>query len=342
MHNNIGKKVLVTGAAGFIGYHLSKLLLEQGFVVIGLDGMTPYYDVNLKLRRVQDLNQSPNFKLFEIMLEDEKAVRECFVSEKPNIVVHLAAQAGVRYSLECPQSYISSNLVGAFNIIQCAKEIAVEHLLMASTSSVYGGNYEMPFVETQKADLPLTIYAATKKANEAMAHSYSHLYRVPTTMFRFFTVYGPWGRPDMALFKFTKNIIEGLPIDVYNHGDMYRDFTYVTDLAKSIVLLIDKAPPDAPDHYETFENDSLSPVAPFRVINIGNSKKVKLLDFIEEIEKCTGNKAIMNMMDIQPGDVSATWADASLLFQLTDYKPDTDIDTGVRQFVDWYRDYYLA
>ena len=335
------KKILVTGAAGFIGYHLSKHLLEQGFELVGLDGMTSYYDIQLKRRRAQNLHQNPKFKMIEAMLEDTDAVQNCFETEKPDIVVHLAAQAGVRYSLENPRSYIDSNLVGTFNIIQYCKELAVEHLLMASTSSVYGGNDEMPFSETQKADLPLTIYAATKKANEAMAHSYAYLFAVPTTMFRFFTVYGPWGRPDMALFKFTKNIIEGLPIDVYNHGEMYRDFTYVTDLVRAIGLLVNEVPQkveerEGPQH----ENDSLSPVAPFRVVNIGNSNKVKLLDFIKEIEACLGKQAVMNMMDMQPGDVPATWADCGLLFDLTGYKPNTDIQVGVRHFVDWYQDYY--
>lgn len=337
----MSKKILVTGAAGFIGYHLSKHLLEQGFEIVGLDGLTAYYDIQLKMRRAQNLQQNPKFKMIEAMLEDTNAVQNCFETEKPDIVVHLAAQAGVRYSLENPRSYIDSNLVGTFNIIQFCKELAVEHLLMASTSSVYGGNDEMPFSETQKADLPLTIYAATKKANEAMAHSYAYLFSVPTTMFRFFTVYGPWGRPDMALFKFTKNIIEGLPIDVYNHGEMYRDFTYVTDLVRAIGLLVDAVPQKLAEREKPqLENDSLSPVAPFRVVNIGNSNKVKLLDFIKEIEACLGKQAVMNMMDMQPGDVPATWADCSLLFDLTGYKPNTDIQVGVRHFVDWYQDYY--
>lgn len=330
------KKVLVTGAAGFIGYHLSELLLENGYDVVGLDGMTDYYDIRLKKNRIENLESNNRFKMFELMLEDTNRVEQCFKSEKPDIVVHLAAQAGVRYSLENPRSYIDSNLVGTFTIIECARNFGVDHLLMASTSSVYGGNVNMPFKEVQKADSPLTIYAATKKANESMAHSYSYLFNIPTTMFRFFTVYGPWGRPDMALFKFTKNIINDLPIDVYNHGEMYRDFTYVTDLVRAIALLIDKKPSIG----EASLNDSLSDVAPFRIVNIGNSSRVRLMDFISEIEKCLGKKANMNMMDMQLGDVPATWADCTLLSDLTGYSPSTDISQGVKEFIDWYINYY--
>ena len=256
------------------------------------------------------------------------------------MIVHLAAQAGVRYSLENPRAYVDANLVGAFNVMECARELEVEHLLMASTSSVYGANEEMPFDEREKCDTPLTLYAATKKANEAMGHSYAHLWNLPTTMFRFFTVYGPWGRPDMALFKFTKGILEGTPIDIYNQGEMYRDFTYVTDLVRGIRLLIDKPPqrPESADEIAPY--DSLSPAAPWRVVNIGNSDKVRLMDFVEAIETECGRKAVKNFMPMQKGDVPATWADATLLKELTGYAPQTNVKEGIRQFVAWYRDYY--
>jgi UDP-glucuronate 4-epimerase len=274
------------------------------------------------------------------MLEDFDRLRALALAEKPDVIVHLAAQAGVRYSLENPRAYVDANLTGAFNVMECARELQVGHLLMASTSSVYGANTEMPFSEMQKADTPLTLYAATKKANEAMAHSYAHLWNLPTTMFRFFTVYGPWGRPDMALFKFTRGILEGTPIDIYNDGEMYRDFTYVSDLVRGIRLLIDAAPvrPDSAD--DIAEGDSLSPVAPFRTVNIGNGDKVRLLDFITAIEAECGREAVRNYLPIQPGDVPATWADASLLRTLTGYSPQTPFREGVARFVAWYRDYY--
>jgi UDP-glucuronate 4-epimerase len=274
------------------------------------------------------------------MLEDFDRLHALALAEKPDVIVHLAAQAGVRYSLENPRAYVDANLTGAFNVMECARELQVDHLLMASTSSVYGANTEMPFSEMQKVDTPLTLYAATKKANEAMAHSYAHLWNLPTTMFRFFTVYGPWGRPDMALFKFTRGILEGTPIDIYNDGEMYRDFTYVSDLVRGIRLLIDAAPvrPDSAD--DIAEGDSLSPVAPFRTVNIGNGDKVRLLDFITAIEAECGREAVRNYLPIQPGDVPATWADASLLRTLTGYSPQTPFREGVARFVAWYRDYY--
>jgi len=334
------RKVLVTGSAGFIGFHLSQLLLREGFAVVGFDGMTDYYDVRIKERRHQMLLQNQHFTAKVGMLEDRDALRDLALAERPDVIVHLAAQAGVRYSLENPRAYVDANLIGTFNVMECARELAVDHLLMASTSSVYGANEDMPFDEREKCDTPLTFYAATKKANEAMAHSYAHLWNLPTTMFRFFTVYGPWGRPDMALFKFTKGILDGTPIDIYNHGDMYRDFTFVTDLVRGIRLLIDAAPvrPATPDDIAPW--DSLSPVAPFRIANIGNSDKVRLLDFIEAIEEECGREAIRNYLDMQKGDVPATWADATLLQELTGYRPQTDFRDGVRQFVSWYRDYY--
>ena len=333
------RKVFITGTAGFIGFHLAELLLAEGFRVHGYDGMTDYYDVRLKQRRHQMLMQNPNFSMTEGMLEDVDTLNKVTDDFAPDIIVHLAAQAGVRYSLENPRAYIESNVVGTFNVMEAAKRLQVEHLLMASTSSVYGANEEMPFDEMEKADTPLTIYAATKKANEAMGHSYAHLYDLPTTMFRFFTVYGPYGRPDLALFKFVDAILDGRPIDIYNHGDMYRDFTYVKDLVRGIRLLIDAAPVRPADKVVP-TGDSLSPVAPYRVVNIGNSDKVRLLDFVDAIEAELGQKAIRNYMPMQTGDVPATWANADLLQTLTGYKPQTDIKDGIHDFVTWFRDYY--
>lgn len=333
------RKVFITGTAGFIGFHLAQLLLDEGFRVHGFDGMTDYYDVTLKQRRHQMLLQNPHFSMTEGMLEDDALITQVTDDFAPDVIVHLAGQAGVRYSLENPRAYLDSNLVGTFNVMEAARRLKVEHLLMASTSSVYGANEDMPFAETDKADTALTFYAATKKANEAMAHSYAHLWDLPTTMFRFFTVYGPYGRPDLALFKFVDAILDGRPIDIYNHGDMYRDFTYVTDLVRGIRLLID-TPPVRPDNREVPEGDSLSPVAPYRIVNIGNSDKVRLLDFVEAIEEELGQKAIRNYMPMQMGDVPATWANAELLKTLTGYKPQTDIKDGIREFVAWFRDYY--
>ncbi len=334
------RKVLVTGSAGFIGFHLSQLLLKDGFAVIGFDSLNDYYDVRLKERRNQILLQNEDYRFTHAKLEDNEILTQLCREEKPDIIVHLAGQAGVRYSLENPRAYIETNLVGTFNVMECARELEVEHLLMASTSSVYGANTQMPFTELDKADTPMTIYAASKKANEAMSHSYAHLYDIPTTMFRFFTVYGPWGRPDMAPYKFTKRIFEGQTIDIYNHGDMHRDFTFVEDLVRGIRQLIDAAPVRPASQEEIEEGDSLSPVAPWRVVNIGNSDKIKLMDFIEAIETEVGKPAIRNYMEMQAGDVPATWADANLLKRLTGYSPQTGYREGVARFVAWYRDYY--
>lgn len=335
------KRILITGSAGFIGFHLSRILLDEDFEVFGVDAITDYYDVNIKIKRHQILKkQSNHFDCEEFFLEDSERLSGYVREVKPDVVVHLAAQAGVRYSLENPRAYINANITGTFNVLECARAVDVEHLLMASTSSVYGANTEMPFDELQKADTPLTVYAATKKATESIGHAYAHIWGVPTTMFRFFTVYGPWGRPDMALFKFTKGILDRTPIDIFNHGDMWRDFTYVDDLVRGIRLLIDAVPPKVGMRGVDVPGDSLSPVAPFRVVNIGNSNKVRLLDFIEAIEDEIGEKAIRNYLDMQMGDVPATWADASLLHELTGFKPATDYREGVRNFVAWYRDYY--
>ena len=331
------RTALVTGSSGFIGFHLCQKLLDDGFRVVGIDNLSDYYDVALKQRRQSILLQNSNFRVINDNIEAPNLMMSLFAKEKPDVIIHLAAQAGVRYSIDNPRAYLESNIVGTFEILEAARAYPPAHMLLASTSSAYGANTVMPYQETVKADHQMSFYAATKKATEAMAHSYAHLYDLPVTMFRFFTVYGPWGRPDMALFKFTKAILNGDPIDVYNHGDMKRDFTYVTDLVEGIRLLIDAAPKRVD---EVPEGDSLSPVAPWRVVNIGNSDSVQLTDFIAAIEDATGKTATRNMMPMQAGDVPATWADASLLQTLTGYKPQTNVRDGVQAFVDWYRDYY--
>jgi len=333
-------RVLITGTAGFIGFHLARLLLTEGFQVHGYDGMTDYYDVTLKRRRHEILAQNPNFAATEGMLEDQALFDKVTDAFRPEVIVHLAAQAGVRYSLENPRAYLDSNVIGTFNVMEAARRLEVKHLLMASTSSVYGANDEMPFTETEKADTQLTIYAATKKANESMAHSYAHLWNLPTTMFRFFTVYGTYGRPDLALYKFVDAILDDRPIDIYNHGDMYRDFTYVDDLVRAIRLLIDAVPERPATKGDIEPGDSLSPVAPFRIVNIGNSEKIRLLDFIDAVEEALGKKAQRNYMPMQMGDVPATWADATLLQRLTGYRPETDFRDGIARFVAWFREYY--
>ncbi|MHA7773706.1 NAD-dependent epimerase/dehydratase family protein [Roseibium sp. M-1] len=334
------KTVLVTGSAGFIGYYLCTRLLKDGFRVVGLDAMTDYYDVRLKERRQQMLMQNEHFSPVNDRVEAPDLLMSLFRSEKPDFVIHLAAQAGVRYSIEAPRSYLESNIAGTFELLEAARAFPPEHMLLASTSSAYGANTHMPYSETDKADHQMSFYAATKKATEAMAHSYAHLYHLPVTMFRFFTVYGPWGRPDMALFKFTKAILEGKPIDVYNYGDMRRDFTYVEDLVEGIRLLMDAVPVRPAEGEAVPEGDSLSPVAPWRVVNIGNSTCVQLTEFIEAIEAATGKTAERNLMPIQAGDVPATWANADLLQSLTGYRPKTTVQDGVARFVEWYRSYY--
>jgi UDP-glucuronate 4-epimerase len=329
-------RILVTGSAGFIGFHLSRLLLAQGHEVVGLDGMTPYYDVRLKRNRHAILKAQAGFTEAIQMLEDDAALQLLCALHPPDMIVHLAAQAGVRYSLENPRSYVDTNIVGTFNVMEAARRGGVGHLMIASTSSIYGANEAMPFSETDRADTPLTIYAATKKATELMSHSYSHLWKIPTTVFRFFTVYGTYGRPDLALFKFVKAIEADEPIDVYNNGDMQRDFTYIDDLVKAIGLLSHKAPVEG----QPVAGDSLSPVAPWRVVNIGAGAPVRLLDFIGDIEACLGRQAKRHYMPMQPGDVPATWANVDLLLTLTGYRPDTPVSAGVKAFCAWYRDYY--
>ena len=338
------RTALVTGSAGFIGFFVCKRLLEDGFRVIGLDAMTDYYAVSLKESRLAILARFEHFTAVKGYVEEPELLASLFEEHRPEIVVHLAAQAGVRYSIENPRSYLDSNIVGTFELLEAARAYPPRHMLIASTSSAFGANTTMPYRETDKADHQMSFYAATKKATENMAHSYAHLYDLPITMFRFFTVYGPWGRPDMALFKFTKAIIEGTPIDVYNHGDMKRDFTYVDDLVEAIRLLIDTPPvrpsDDAAVDASGAAGDSLSPVAAWRVVNIGNSHAVQLTEFIEAIELAIGLTAERRLMPMQAGDVPATWADATLLTTLTGYTPRTQVREGVANFVAWYRDYY--
>ncbi len=334
------RKALVTGSAGFIGYFLCRRLLDDGFDVVGIDALTDYYDPTLKQRRQAMLLQSPHFRAINEAIETPGLLMDLFAAERPDVVIHLAAQAGVRYSIENPRSYLESNIIGTFELLEAARAFPPEHMLLASTSSAYGANSDMPYREVVKADHQMSFYAATKKSTEVMAHSYAHLFGLPVTMFRFFTVYGPWGRPDMALFKFTRAILNDEPIDVYNNGDMMRDFTYIDDLVEAIRRLID-APPVRPETAEDVtEIDSLSPVAPWRVVNIGNSQPVQLLDMITAVEDAIGQKARRNMMPMQAGDVPATWADAELLRSLIGYVPATDIRDGVTRFVEWYRDYY--
>ncbi|MFU8824075.1 GDP-mannose 4,6-dehydratase [Yoonia sp.] len=327
--------VLITGSAGFIGFHLSQLLLGQGFRVIGLDSHNDYYDPRLKADREAQLVSHPQFAAVRGKVEEPGQLLDLFATHRPDAVVHLAAQAGVRYSIENPRAYTEANLLGTFELLEAARAHKPAHLIIASTSSVYGANTQMPYRETDQVDSQMSFYAATKKANEAMAHSYAHLFDLPVTCFRFFTVYGPWGRPDMAPYLFTSAILEGRPIKVFNHGDMQRDFTYVTDLVQGIRLLLDAVPGKNP-----VENDSLSPVAPWRVVNIGNGESVQLLDFIAAIEQASGVSAQKDMQPMQPGDVPATWADNQLLRRLTGYVPQTSVQDGMRAYVEWYRDYY--
>ena len=341
LDSNEQKTALVTGSAGFIGYHISNRLLEEGWRVVGLDCMSDYYDVALKERRENMLLQHATYRSVHEKVETPNVLMDLFKEERPDVVIHLAAQVGVRYSIENPRVYLDSNINGTFELLEAARAYPPEHMLLASTSSAYGANEVMPYKETMKADHQMSFYAATKKSTEHMAHSYAHLFSLPITMFRFFTVYGPWGRPDMAPFKFTKAILSGEPIDVYNNGDMSRDFTYIDDLVSGMRLLIEEIPRANDLSAENAGGrDSTSPVAPFRVVNIGNSKPTQLLDFISAIEKSIGITAVKNFMPMQAGDVPRTWADNSLLTSLTGYKSNTNLDTGIKKFVAWYREYY--
>ncbi len=331
-------RIFVTGSSGFIGFHLSKKLLEKGHVVHGFDSMNKYYDVKLKKARLKILKKYKNFFFTKNKLENKKILSQSILKFKPTAIIHLAAQAGVRYSIENPNAYMDSNIIGTYNVIELAKKIKIKHLLIASSSSVYGANKKLPFVEIDKTETQLSIYAATKKSTESIAHAYSNLWKIPITMLRFFTVYGPWGRPDMALFKFTKGIINKKKIDIYNNGKMYRDFTFIDDVVNGIVALINKAPNK--NQLGKIRNDSLSSVAPFRILNIGNTKKVFLLDFINELEKQLGKKAIRNYMGLQKGDVKITVSNTTLLRKITKYKPKINYKNGIKKFLEWYLFYY--
>ena len=331
-------KIFITGSSGFIGFHLSKKLLDKGHNVCGFDSMNSYYDLKLKNARYQILKKYLKFSFIKGNLENEKILDKSIQNYKPRIIIHLAAQAGVRYSIEKPRVYLDSNIIGTYNVIEASKKIKVKHLLIASSSSVYGANKKVPFKETDKTESQLSIYAATKKSTESIAHSYSSIWKVPTTVLRFFTVYGPWGRPDMAIFKFTKGIINKKKIDLYNKGKMYRDFTYIDDIVDGIYKLTNKAP--KLNQTKKFKNDSLSSVAPIRILNIGNTKKIYLLDFIKTLEKTLKKKAIKNFMPMQKGDVQSTLSDTSLLRRITGYNPKTKYQDGIKKFVSWYLNYY--
>jgi len=326
-------RILVTGAAGFIGFHLSRRLLEDGHEVLGLDAMTPYYDPALKEARLAQLTPSPRFSFRKLMLEDLPAMKDWLEAERPAVIVHLAAQAGVRYSLENPRAYVDANLVGVFNLLEMARALKVEHFLFASTSSIYGAQEARPFSELDRADHPLTLYAASKKAGELMSHSYSHLWNIPTTAFRFFTVYGPWGRPDMSPWRFTEAISNGRPIELHGEGQIWRDFTFVDDLVEGVTRLIGCVPVKGSP---VGASDSLSPVAPWRVVNIGRGEPVQLTDLVEAIEESLGLKAQRRLLPMQPGDVPLTFARADLLEALTGARPSTPLKQGVRAFCDWY------
>ncbi len=332
-------KFLVTGAAGFIGMHVSELLLARGDEVVGLDNLNDYYDVSLKEARLARLTANSSFRFVKRDVADRSGMADLFAREKPQRVIHLAAQAGVRYSLKNPHAYVDSNIVGFVNILEGCRHAGVEHLVYASSSSVYGGNTKMPFSEQDSVDHPVSLYAATKKANELMAHTYSHLYGLPTTGLRFFTVYGPWGRPDMALFLFAKAILEGRPIDVFNHGNMRRDFTYIDDIAEGVIRTCDRPP--SPN--STFDKDQPDPAtswAPYRVFNIGNHQPVELMTYIETLESALGKTAQKNFLPLQDGDVPATFADTEALQAATGFAPATSVETGIGRFVKWYRSYY--
>jgi UDP-glucuronate 4-epimerase len=334
-------KILLTGAAGFIGMHTTLRLLARGDEVIGVDNLNDYYDVNLKLARLARLEPHPNFRLHRLSVEDRDGMAKLFQQEKPQRVVHLAAQAGVRYSLTNPHAYIDANIQGFMNVLEGCRHAGVEHLAYASSSSVYGGNTALPFSEHHNIDHPVSLYAATKKANELMAHTYSHLFRIPTTGLRFFTVYGPWGRPDMALFLFTKAILDGKAIDVFNNGQMVRDFTYIDDIVEGVIRVLDK-PATAADSFDAATPDPATANAPYRVFNIGNMRPTPLMDYIGALEKAIGREAQKNFLPMQPGDVPATSADTSELDAWVGFKPDTRVEVGVQRFYDWYREHYRA
>ena len=332
-------KVLITGAAGFIGSALALRLVARGDEVVGIDNLNDYYDPTLKRARLARLENAAAFTDVRLDLEDRSGMNELFSAERPDAVVNLAAQAGVRYSLENPYAYVDTNLVGFINLLECCRHNDVKHLVYASSSSVYGSNTRMPFSVHDNVDHPLSMYAASKKANELMAHTYSHLYRLPTTGLRFFTVYGPWGRPDMALFLFTRRILAGEPIDVFNYGKHRRDFTYIDDIVEGVVRVLDRIPQPNPD-WTGDKPDAASSSAPYALYNIGNNQPVELMHYIEVLEACLGRKAEKNLLPLQPGDVPDTYADVSELERDVGYRPATSVEDGVQRFVDWYRDYY--
>jgi len=332
------KKIFITGSSGFIGFHTAKKFLDKGFKVHGFDSMNRYYDINLKKSRLNILKKYKYFSFTKNNLEKEKNLNNSIRKFNPSIIIHLAAQAGVRYSLKNPDTYLKSNIIGTFNIIKISNKLKIKHLIIGSSSSVYGANKKSPFQEIDKTDHQVSFYAATKKSTESLAHSYSSLWGLPITMLRFFTVYGPWGRPDMAYFKFTKKILAGKKIDIYNKGKMYRDYTYIDDIVDGIYKLINKPP--SQNNKKKFKNDSLSPIAPFRILNIGNTKKVYLLDFINTLEKELKKKVIRNYMPMQKGDVYSTLSNSDLLKKITGYNPKTNYKTGVKKFISWYLNYY--
>jgi UDP-glucuronate 4-epimerase len=338
--NSVFKNILVTGAAGFIGFHLSKRLLQEGYSVLGLDIVNDYYDPQLKNDRLAQLKKDANFRFFKVDLADTQGLNRIFSDASIDVVVNLAAQAGVRYSLINPQAYVNSNLVGFVNILECCRHHKIKHLVFASSSSVYGANTKMPFSVHHNVDHPVSLYAASKKANELMAHTYSHLFKLPCTGLRFFTVYGPWGRPDMALFLFTKAILEGKPIDVFNHGKMQRDFTYIDDIIEGVVRVMHRIPTPNPN-WSGDRPDPGTSYTPYKIYNIGNNNPVQLSEFITEIEKAIGRTAVKNYMDIQPGDVPATYADIDDLIADVDFKPSTPLSQGIKEFIDWYNTYYV-
>ena len=331
-------KIFITGSSGFIGFHTSKKLLDKGFKVCGYDSMNSYYDVKLKKSRLNILKRYKNFKFIKNKLENKKKLKKSILNFKPNVIIHLAAQAGVRYSLKNPDVYLQSNIIGTYNIIKIANMIKIKHLIIGSSSSVYGGNKKFPFQEKDKTDHQVSFYAATKKSTESLAHSYSSLWKLPITILRFFTVYGPWGRPDMAYFDFTKKILNGKKIDIFNKGKMYRDYTYIDDIVDGIIKLINKEP--NLKSKKKIKNDSISSVAPFRILNIGNTKKIYLLDFINTLEKELGKKTKKKYLPMQKGDVHSTLSDTSLLKRITGYNPKTKYQNGIKKFLDWYLDYY--
>ena len=331
-------KIFITGSSGFIGFHLTKKLLDKGIKVHGFDSMNNYYDVKLKKARLNILNKYKNFSFTKEFLQNEKKLSKCVIKFKPQVIVHLAAQAGVRYSIENPDTYLNANILGTFNILKVANKIKVKHLIIGSSSSVYGANKKFPFQENDKTDHQVSFYAATKKSTESLAHSYSSLWKLPITMLRFFTVYGPFGRPDMAYFKFTKKILEGKKIDIYNKGKMYRDYTYIDDIVDGIYKLLKKIP--SLNAKKKYKNDSLSPVAPFRILNIGNTKKIYLLDFINTLERELDKKIKRNYLPMQKGDIYSTLSDSSLLKRITGYNPQTNYNEGVKKFINWYKNFY--